>query len=181
MSKQTVFRLPSKGAGYEKLEQVSEPIPKPQAHEVLLKIHATTLNYRDIVIADGGYPFPVKDNVVPLSDGAGTIEEVGAAVTGLTKGDWAIVNFDITNLYGPQQGTSRHAKAIQRWIDILTTIRLAPWPRRPHRRHTPPIHRRACHLRHPNPAHDQALLAPTRRSRMHRHNRLECPLRQPTP
>ncbi|KAK4580457.1 hypothetical protein LTR86_000660 [Recurvomyces mirabilis] len=103
MAQQTVFRLPSKGAGYDKLSEHSEPVPKPQAHEVLLKIHATTLNYRDIVIANGGYPFPVKDNVVPLSDAAGTIEEVGEAVQGLKKGDWAISNFDITNLYGPQQ------------------------------------------------------------------------------
>jgi len=103
MSQQTTFRLPSKGAGYEKLDQHSEPIPSPQPHEVLLKIHATSLNYRDIVIANGGYPFPVKDNVVPLSDAAGTIEEVGSAVQDLKKGDWAISNFDITNLYGPQQ------------------------------------------------------------------------------
>ncbi|KAK3671654.1 hypothetical protein LTR78_008387 [Recurvomyces mirabilis] len=102
MAQQTVFRLPSKGAGYDKLSEHWEAVPKVQAHEVLLKIHATTLNYRDLVIANGGYPFPVKDNVVPLSDAAGTIEEVGEAVQDLKKGDWAISNFDVTNLYGPQ-------------------------------------------------------------------------------
>jgi NADPH:quinone reductase-like Zn-dependent oxidoreductase len=109
MIQQTTYRLPSKGSGYTSLVQKSEPIPKPAPHEVLLKIHATTLNYRDIVIANGGYPFPVKDDVVPLSDGAGTIEEVGdaAKATGLEKGDWAIVNFDVTNLYGPQQGMAK--------------------------------------------------------------------------
>ncbi|EMC96309.1 hypothetical protein BAUCODRAFT_69777 [Baudoinia panamericana UAMH 10762] len=103
MSEQTVYRLPSKGAGYQKLEQKTEPVPKIQAHEVLLKVHATTLNYRDIVIANGGYPFPVKDDVVPLSDGAGTIEQVGDAVKWLAKGDRVIANFDLSNLYGPQQ------------------------------------------------------------------------------
>jgi NADPH:quinone reductase-like Zn-dependent oxidoreductase len=97
MAQQTVFRLPAKGAGYKAIEERSESIPKPAAHEVLLQIHATALNYRDLVIANGGYPFPVKDNVVPLSDGAGTIVDVGDDVKGLEKGDWAIANFDITN------------------------------------------------------------------------------------
>jgi NADPH:quinone reductase-like Zn-dependent oxidoreductase len=103
MSQQKVFRLPSKGAGYEVIEEKSEPIPKAAPHEVLIKIYATTLNYRDLVIANGQYPFPAKDQVIPLSDGAGTIEDVGADVEGLQKGDWVIANFDITNLYGPQQ------------------------------------------------------------------------------
>lgn len=107
MSQQKAYRLPSKGAGYQALEELTESVPSPQRHEVILKIHATTLNYRDLAIANGGYPFPVKDNVVPLSDGAGTIEEVGSAIQGLQKGDYAIANFDITNLYGPQQGMYR--------------------------------------------------------------------------
>lgn len=103
MAQQKVFRLPSKGAGYETIKETSEPIPKPQPHEVLVKIHATTLNYRDLVIANGQYPFPAKDDCIPLSDGAGTIEQVGDDVKGLQKGDWAIANFDITNLYGAQK------------------------------------------------------------------------------
>jgi NADPH:quinone reductase-like Zn-dependent oxidoreductase len=103
MAQQKVFRLPSKGAGYEAIEETSEPIPKAAPHEVLLKIHATTLNYRDLVIANGQYPFPAKDKVIPLSDGAGIIEDVGYDVEGLQKGDWVIANFDVSNLYGPQQ------------------------------------------------------------------------------
>lgn len=102
---QTVFRLPSKGSGYNSLTQSSEPIPQPAPHEVILKIHASTLNFRDLAITTGAYPFPVADNVVPLSDGAGTITAVGKAVPSSTisVGDYAIANFDITNLYGPQQ------------------------------------------------------------------------------
>lgn len=41
MSQQKVFRLPSKGSGYESLKETTEPIPKAQAHEVVLKVHAT--------------------------------------------------------------------------------------------------------------------------------------------
>ncbi|KAK3690812.1 hypothetical protein LTR37_018940 [Vermiconidia calcicola] len=100
---QKVFRLPSKGAGYEAIEERQEPIPQIGPHEVLLQVHATTLNYRDLVIANGQYPFPAKDDCVPLSDGAGAIVEVGSDVEGIQKGDWAIANFDISNLYGPQQ------------------------------------------------------------------------------
>lgn len=102
-SDQRVYRLPSKGAGYQALQEESEPVPEPQPHEILLEVHATTLNYRDIVIANGGYPFPVKNDVVPLSDGAGVIVKVGSNVKSLREGDWAIANFDVTNLYGPQQ------------------------------------------------------------------------------
>lgn len=85
MSQQKVFRLPSKGAGYEALKETSEAIPKVQPHEVLIQVHATTLNYRDLAIANGQYPFPVTENVVPLSDAAGTIVAVGSDVSGLEK------------------------------------------------------------------------------------------------
>lgn len=97
MSQQKVLRLPKKGAGYNALEEKQEPVPKVQAHEVLLKIHATTLNFRDLAIANGQYPFPVKDNACPLSDAAGTIEDIGDGVRDLEKGDYAIINFDITS------------------------------------------------------------------------------------
>jgi len=39
------------------------------------------LNYRDLIIPKGKYPFPVKDGVVPGSDAAGTVEAVGPRVT----------------------------------------------------------------------------------------------------
>lgn len=44
MPQQKTFRLASKGAGYNALQEKSEDIPKPNAHEVLLKVRATTLN-----------------------------------------------------------------------------------------------------------------------------------------
>lgn len=49
MSQQKVFRLAKKGAGYNALEEKTEAIPKVKPHEVLIKVHATTLNYRDLV------------------------------------------------------------------------------------------------------------------------------------
>lgn len=104
MTQQKVFRIGGKGAGYEGIQEKSEEIPRVKPHEVRLKVHGVTLNFRDLAIANGAYPFPVKDNLVPLSDGAGVIEEVGEDVKDVATGDWAISNFDISNLYGPQKG-----------------------------------------------------------------------------
>lgn len=102
---QQVFRLPSKGASYDAIKLVEEPIPQPEPHEVVIQVYATSLNFRDLAIANGAYPFPVKDSVVPVSDASGIITQVGrnAKDEGFVEGDRVIVNFDITNLYGPQK------------------------------------------------------------------------------
>lgn len=102
MSKHTVFRLP-KGASYKELIRQEEEIPSVSKHEVLIKVRAVTLNYRDIAISQGTYPFPVKENLVPCSDGAGDVVKVGEGVNGFEKGDKVISSFDIKNLYGPMK------------------------------------------------------------------------------
>ncbi|KAB8217995.1 hypothetical protein BDV33DRAFT_205776 [Aspergillus novoparasiticus] len=56
---------------------------------VLLRFHAASLNYRDLLIVKGQYPFPVKDSVVLLGDGAGHLAgSLGAksTKTGLGSG-----------------------------------------------------------------------------------------------
>lgn len=45
----------------------------PQYGQILVRIKAVSLNWRDGIIAEGSYPFPGPDAVVPGSDGAGTI------------------------------------------------------------------------------------------------------------
>ncbi|KAF2009947.1 alcohol dehydrogenase [Aaosphaeria arxii CBS 175.79] len=62
-------------------------------HDVLVKIHAASLNYRDLIIPKGKYPFPIVDNVVPGSDGAGTVEAVGPRVTRFKPGDKVVTLF----------------------------------------------------------------------------------------
>jgi len=102
MSNQVVFRLQSR-TGHQSITQVEEPIPEIDKHEVLVKIRAVSLNFRDVVVANGGYLFPVKDKVVPCSDSAGEIIEIGSSVEGFAKGDHVIAVFDPTNLFGPQK------------------------------------------------------------------------------
>lgn len=99
---QTVIRIDGPRDSVRNLKAFKEEIPKPSKHEVLIKVHSVSLNYRDIGIATSGYPFPVKDNVVPCSDAAGVVVEVGEAVKSLSKGDRVIGTSDPTNLYGQQ-------------------------------------------------------------------------------
>ncbi|KAJ5801961.1 uncharacterized protein N7503_004411 [Penicillium pulvis] len=75
--------------------------PSAGKHEVLIKVKSVSLNYRDIAIATGQYPFAVKENVVPGSDAAGDIIETGEGVSGFEKGDRVVIAFEPTTLYGP--------------------------------------------------------------------------------
>ena len=81
------YQLPKGGAGIEALARVDLPEPKPQHRQVLVKVGACSLNFRDLGIVRGTYRMPVRDQVVPLSDGAGEVVEVGAGVTRVKAGD----------------------------------------------------------------------------------------------
>ena len=81
------YQLPKGGAGVDALAVVDRPVPKPQYRQVLVKVAACSLNYRDLGITRGTYRMPVRENVVPLSDGAGEVVEVGPGVTRVKTGD----------------------------------------------------------------------------------------------
>ena len=81
------YQLPKGGAGIDALTLVDRPMPKPQYRQVLVKVAACSLNYRDLLIMRGGYRAPVRDNFIPLSDGAGEVVEVGPGVTRVKAGD----------------------------------------------------------------------------------------------
>ena len=66
--KHIVYRITER-KGIDYLESFEENIPSINQHEVLIKIHAVSLNYRDLVIINNTYPFPLKDNLIPCSDG----------------------------------------------------------------------------------------------------------------
>lgn len=72
--------------GAENLELVHRSDPQPGPHQVLVRVLAASLNHRDLVVLDGQHGSAVKPPVIPVSDGVGVVEEVGAAVDGLTKG-----------------------------------------------------------------------------------------------
>jgi NADPH:quinone reductase-like Zn-dependent oxidoreductase len=108
MKSQIVYRLTARNS-FRDIKQFEEPMPTINLHEVLVRIKAVALNYRDLAISDGSYLLPVKDQVVPCSDGAGEVVETGTAVSGVRKGDHVIGSFNLTQLYGPQRD-SDHAQ-----------------------------------------------------------------------
>ena len=65
------------GTGIDALVKVDLPMPKPGPRQVRVKVAACSLNYRDLAIALGSYRMPTKASVVPLSDGAGEVVEIG--------------------------------------------------------------------------------------------------------
>ncbi|QAA94213.1 zinc-dependent alcohol dehydrogenase family protein [Pollutimonas thiosulfatoxidans] len=67
--------------------------PEPGHGEVLIRVHAVSLNFRDLLIADGSYGRGTKANVIPVSDGAGEISAVGPGVTSLRVGDRVVGAF----------------------------------------------------------------------------------------
>ena len=74
--------------GFEGLKlNKSAAVNQPDDYECLVKFHAASLNYRDLVIPKGQYPFPQKDGVVPGSDGASEVVAVGPKVTRFKPGD----------------------------------------------------------------------------------------------
>ena len=65
------YQLPQ-ASGIDALVKVDLPTPKPGPRQVLIKVVACSLNYRDLAIALGSYRMPTKPNLVPLSDGVST-------------------------------------------------------------------------------------------------------------
>ena len=57
----------------ESLNLVDRPDPEPGANQVLVKMHAWSLNYRDLLTITGRYNPRLKLPQIPLSDGAGEV------------------------------------------------------------------------------------------------------------
>jgi NADPH:quinone reductase-like Zn-dependent oxidoreductase len=70
-----------------------EPIPLPQRGEVLVRIHAVSLNFRDLSLILGNYVHAAATGLVPCSDAAGEIAAVGEGVTAWKPGDRVISTF----------------------------------------------------------------------------------------
>jgi NADPH:quinone reductase-like Zn-dependent oxidoreductase len=92
------YRLQQFG-GPDGLALVARDIPSPSLGEVLVRVRASSLNYRDLIILSGGYPVRVPLGRVPVSDGAGEVVAVGPGVTRFDVGD-RVVNSFFPNWFG---------------------------------------------------------------------------------
>lgn len=89
--KAIVLRHPN---GLDALEYIDVPRPIPAPDEILVQIRAVSLNYRDLVILDGAYRKQQKhENLIPTSDAAGEVVEIGNDVTKYQTGDRVIPLF----------------------------------------------------------------------------------------
>ena len=75
------------GAGIDGLQAVDYPDRDLGLGEVRIRMHAVSLNYRDLMVASGDYLGSVDDPVIPCSDGAGEVLAVGPGVTRVQVGD----------------------------------------------------------------------------------------------
>jgi len=79
------------GLGHPTMTTANVRPDAPGLNQVLVRIGATSLNYRDLLMLAGA---PASgDGLVPLSDAAGTVVEVGAGVTRWKQGDRVSPNF----------------------------------------------------------------------------------------
>ncbi|MFT3913121.1 MAG: NAD(P)-dependent alcohol dehydrogenase [Anaeromyxobacteraceae bacterium] len=91
------------GNGVETLTLEERPPPRPGPGQVRVRMRAASLNYRDLLVASGTYGSAApRRPLVPLSDGAGEVVEVGDGVSGVRAGDRVVANFFQGWLDGPQ-------------------------------------------------------------------------------
>jgi NADPH:quinone reductase-like Zn-dependent oxidoreductase len=109
------YQLPQ-GTGVDALVKVDLPRPKPSTRQVLIRVVACSLNFRDLAIALGTYRMPTKANVVPLSDGAGEVVEIGLGVSRVKLGDRVAGCFFQRWIGGPPS-TDTHSSALGGGID----------------------------------------------------------------
>jgi NADPH:quinone reductase-like Zn-dependent oxidoreductase len=69
------------------------PSPRPGPGQVLVRVRAVSLNYRDLLISKGLYNPRLPLPRIPVSDGAGEVQEAGPGVTRFRSGDRVAANF----------------------------------------------------------------------------------------
>ena len=75
------------GLGLEHLKVVEIDEPRPGPAEVLVRMRAVSLNYRDLLMVNGVYGRATPMPLTPFSDGCGVVEAIGPEVTRFKVGD----------------------------------------------------------------------------------------------
>src|SRR4051812_46154063 len=90
--------------GLDAIQVVEKPDPAPGAGQVLVRMKAVSLNYRDLLMVQGMYgrgAASSTDVITPFSDGCGVVEAVGAGVTRVKPGERVATLFFQNWVSGP--------------------------------------------------------------------------------
>lgn len=89
--------------GLDAIQVAEQPDPSPGPGEVLVRMKAVSLNYRDLLMVKGMYGrgAPPAGPIIPFSDGCGVVEAVGEGVTRLSVGDRVATMFFQGWISGP--------------------------------------------------------------------------------
>ena len=104
---ETMRRWEMDGVGRDRLALKSVPVPKPAPGEVLVRIAAASLNYRDKLVIESGMGLPLAFPFTPGSDLAGTVAALGEGVTRFKAGDRVISTFAPGWIDGRPRGDAR--------------------------------------------------------------------------
>jgi NADPH:quinone reductase-like Zn-dependent oxidoreductase len=89
-----VYTVVKGSTGIAGLTRAERERPEPQPNQVLVRMRAASLNFRDLAIVNGKYfRGPLLKDTIPLSDGAGEVASVGAAVKDFKPGDRVVATF----------------------------------------------------------------------------------------
>ncbi|EJD34646.1 NAD(P)-binding protein [Auricularia subglabra TFB-10046 SS5] len=102
---------PGQVDGWQNLQQRSVPIPQPGPGEVLIKIHAVSLNFRELMIARKLYVGEPAPELVPGADPAGEIVALGQEVTSWNLGDRVLAGFYLDD-FGGEVTPDKHNSAM---------------------------------------------------------------------
>ena len=89
----TMKALEARSTKFSDLALASLPVPEPKEGEILIRVKAASINYRDIVLVKGLYKPDIKFPFVPLSDGSGEVVALGHGVSRFKVGDAVIPVF----------------------------------------------------------------------------------------
>jgi NADPH:quinone reductase-like Zn-dependent oxidoreductase len=78
---------------FESIVLAERPSPKLGSDDIRVRVRAVSLNYRDLLVARGAKSAGRAKPIIPTSDGAGEVIEVGANVTRFRAGDRVMASF----------------------------------------------------------------------------------------
>jgi NADPH:quinone reductase-like Zn-dependent oxidoreductase len=104
------YEIVAGSVGLDGLRRCDRPEPQAAAGQILVRLRAASLNFRDLLIARGKYGGgSIKQDVVPLSDGAGEVVAIGGGVTRFRVGDRVAGTFFRDWIAGPALPGARAA------------------------------------------------------------------------